>query len=149
MKLRLLEPWRSRLLWLSLALNVFAAALFAAPHVWHRRPPPGPPGFDMMVDRMARSLNPADAARFRAAMAAERPAYDDGRAGVDEARRTLAARLRQEPFDPDAARAAMDALQGRVQAMSGRFNGTLAQAVGGMSPAGRAEVARFLSRGPR
>lgn len=148
MKLRLLEPWRSRLLWLSLALNVFAAALIAAPLVWHRRPP-GPPGFETMVERLARSLNPADATGFRAAMAAERPAYDDGRARVDEARRTLAARLVQEPFDPAAAQAAMDTMQNRVQAMSGRFNETLARAVGGMSPTGRAEVARFLSRGPR
>ena len=58
--MRLLEPWRSRLLWLSLGLNVFAAALLVTLVVWHPHGPdhPGPPGFDTLVQRISRNLDP-------------------------------------------------------------------------------------------
>lgn len=122
--------------------------MVAAPHVWLRHPP-GPPGFEAMVDRMARRLDTTDAAKFRAAMAAERGTYDTGRTQIDAARHALAGRLVEEPFDAVAARAALDVMQSRIHDTTTRFNDALARAVGNMSPGGRREVASFLEGGPR
>lgn len=148
-RLRLLEPWRSRVLWASLAANVFLVALLAAPHVLAGHPH-GPPRFEAIVDRLARGMGPDDASRFRATMAAERPAYDADRALVYAARRTLATQLIKQPYDPEAAMAALSQMQARMQETATRFNASMAHAVGEMSPAGRAQVAQFLDRaGPR
>ena len=85
----LLEPWRTRVLWLSLALNVFCLALLAGPF-WMGQPP-GPPGIEAAVERMARSLGPDDAARFRTVIANERPWFAQARRQLDESRVALSA----------------------------------------------------------
>ena len=143
-RLRLLEPWRSRVLWASLAANVFLLAIVGAPHMLTARPH-GPPRFEAVVERLATGMRAPDADRFRATMAAERPAYDAGRAEVSAARQALAATLLQQPYDPAAA-AALAAMQARMQDTATRFNASMARAVGEMSPDGRAVVARFLDR---
>jgi Spy/CpxP family protein refolding chaperone len=146
MKFRLLEPWRSRLLWLSLALNVFAAALIAAPHVLGHPSggPPGPPSFDNLVQRIARGLEPKDAEAFKAAMAKERPWYELGRQKLDEARDNVAATVARTPYDPAAANAALQAMQDRMREGAVRFDESLSAAVGAMSPEGRTHLAQSL-----
>lgn len=146
MKLSLLEPWRSRLLWLSLALNVFAAALVAAPHLWSRPPsgPPTPPSFDTLVQRIARGLEPQDAEAFKAAMAKERPWYELGRQRLDEARDKVAQAIATTPYDPAAANAALQAMQERMRESAVRFDESLSAAVGTMSPDGRTHLAQSL-----
>jgi uncharacterized membrane protein len=146
--MRLLEPWRSRLLWLSLALNVFAAALIVTPHVWHRElgGPPRPPSFDMLVKRIARGLDPADADAFQAAMAKERPWYEMGRKKLDEARDTVAATFGRTPYDPAAANAALQAMQDRMRESGTRFDQSLAMAIGTLSPEGRTHLATSLQQ---
>jgi uncharacterized membrane protein len=146
MKFRLLEPWRSRLLWLSLALNVFAAALIAAPLLWHRPPggPPTPPSFDTLVQRMARGLAPNDAEAFKAAMAKERPWYELGRQRLDEARDNVAEMVARTPYDPAATNAALQAMQDRMREGAVRFDESLSAAVGAMSPEGRTHLAQSL-----
>lgn len=146
MKVRLLEPWRSRLLWLSLGLNVFAAAALAAPHVWHRFPmgPPGPPSFDMLVQRIARGLQTPDADIFKAAMAKEQPWYDMGRQKLDEARTNVADAFGRTPYDPARAAAALQAMQDRIRESGTRFDESLAMAVGSLSPEGRTRLSETL-----
>jgi uncharacterized membrane protein len=146
MKLRLLEPWRSRLLWLSLGLNVFATALIAAPVLWHRPSggPPGPPSFDTLVSRMARGLEPKDADAFKAAMVKERPWYELGRQRLDEARDAVAEAIGRKPYDPVAANAALQAMQDRMREGAVRFDESLSAAVGTMSEDGRTHLAQSL-----
>ena len=146
---RLLEPWRSRLLWLSLGLNLFAAALVGA--VVIMRPqhdgPPGPPGFDMLVQRIAHRLDPADAEAFRAAMAKERPWYDLGRRKVGEAREAVGRAVGREPYDPAATLAALQAMQEQMRESGSRFDESLALAVGTLSEGGRQRLAEIFRHG--
>ncbi len=144
---RLLEPWRTRVLWLSLGLNLFAVAALAAPVFLHRRPPPGPPAFETIVDRMARRLPPPDAARFRTAMAQEQPWYDSGRRRMDEARDQAAAIALREPFDGPALRAALLTMQDRMRESAGRFDDSLVAALGALTPEARAKLVESFRRG--
>lgn len=148
MTLRLLEPWRTRVLWLSLGLNLFAGAALCAPLVWHRRPP-GPPGFDMIIDHMARHLPAPDAARFRDAMARERPWYDMDRQRLNEARLEAARIVGREPFDAPAVRGALHAMQDRLRESASRFDDSLVVALADLSPAARASMVENIRRGRR
>lgn len=142
---RLLEPWRTRVLWASLGLNLFALPMLAGPHLWHGRAS-GPPSFDMLVARLARGLPAADAELFRAAMARERPWYDIGRRDMEERRAAVAQAVEREPYDPAAVHAALGAMQGGFRDASARFDDSLVMAVGELSPAGRAALAQSLRR---
>ena len=143
--MRLLEPWRSRLLWLSLGLNVFGAALLVTLVVWH---PHGPdhagPGFDNLVQRISRNLDPADAEAFRDAMARERPWYELGRQKLDDARVAVAQSVGREPYDPKTTVAALAAMQEQMRDSGARFDESLAMAVGTLSPHGRTQLAESL-----
>ena len=144
--MRLLEPWRSRLLWLSLGLNMFAAALLVTLVVWRPHGPdrPGQPGFDNLVQRISRNLDPADAAAFRDAMARERPWYELGRQKLDDARAAVAQSVGTEPYDPKATVAALAAMQEQMRDSGARFDESLAMAVGTLSPHGRTQLAESL-----
>ena len=143
---RLLEPWRTRLLWTSLGLNLFAAALIAGPHLWHRHPP-GPPDFDMIIDRVTRSLPSGDVGAFRDAMARGRPDFDTGRLHLAEVRAQVARVLAAPTFDPAAARTVLEAMRKQLHDGSERFDEHLIAALGNVSPQGRAKLAETLSRG--
>ncbi len=141
--IRLLEPWRTRLLWASVALNLFALCLLATPAMWHRHPPPGFPG---LVERMARRLPPADAERLRSGLAPEQPWFDQARQDLEQARIASADRIGQTPYDAQATRAALAQVQEQLRAMSARFDGRFADIVGTLSPEGRAKLADALRR---
>ena len=144
--MRLLEPWRTRLLWASLAGNVFAAAAFAAPAVLGRRSEASP-GFDRIIGRLARNLGASDAAGFREAMARERPWYEMSRDRLDDARKQVAQDIGREPFDPAAARAALVAMQDSMRESAARFDDSLVTALATLSPDARAAMAASLNRG--
>lgn len=141
MRLRpwLFEPWRTRVLWLSVALNLFGAALIGGHFVDRGRP--GPPGFEGAVERMARDLGPEDAGRFRAVLASERPWYGQSRRALDEARADLSRSIAQTPFDEAQIRLKMEALQARWTESSTRFGDGLLSALAQISPDGRARIA--------
>jgi uncharacterized membrane protein len=142
---RLLEPWRTRLLWLSLGLNVFATALLAAPML-HPRPPPGPPSFNRAVDRMSHDLPPDDAQAFREAMTQEQPWYELGRQRLEEAREAVANSITHEPFDPATAHLALQTMQDRMRETAARFDESLVLALSRLSPEGRTRLAESLRR---
>ena len=144
-RFRLLEPWRTRVLWASVALNLFALPMLAAPRLWNPHAS-GPPSFDSLVERMARSLPAGDAATFRTAMAREHPWYDISRRDMEEKRDAMAQVVAREPYDAAAVRAALVAMQAGLREAAGRFDDSLVLALGELSPAGRAELAETLRR---
>ncbi len=142
------EPWRTRLLWLSIAGNLFSATLIGA-HLAAGRPP-GPPGLAGAAERMARDLPSADAARFRATLDRERPWYDMARRRMAEARADLSHSIAQNPYDEAVVRERMVVFQARWAETSGRFGESLLTAIGTLSPEGRAKLAETTQNsGPR
>ena len=107
---RLLEPWRTRVLWASLGLNLFAASMLAVPHLWRGRTA-GPSSFDMLVERMSSRLPATDGMQFREAMARERPWYDSSRQALAGKRDAVARQVEHEPYDPAVVRAALMEMQ--------------------------------------
>lgn len=142
---RLLEPWRTRVLWASLGLNLFALPMLAMPHVW-RGHAGGRPSFDALVERMSDRLPPADGARFRDAMARERPWYDISRQDLVEKRDAVARQVAQDPYDPAAVRTALTAMHAGMRDAAGRFDDSLVMVMGQMSPEGRVGLAEALRR---
>ena len=141
------EPWRTRVLWLSVACNLFAAALAGARFVVG---PPGPPGLAGAAERMARDLPPADAARFRAALDPQKPWFDAARRRMADARADLARSIAQNPYDEQVVHERMAAYQARWAETSGRFGDCLLTAIGTLSPEGRAKLAETTQHsGPR
>ena len=130
---------------LSLALNVFLLAVIGV-HEWHR--PHGPPHPEEMLEHLARTLAPPDAAILRQAFAAEPilhserhppPDRDDDMEPVRQA-------LRAEPFDPAALTAAFNHGHEGRDARDQAVGRVLVQAATAMSAAGRHRLADF--RGP-
>ena len=140
------EPWRTRVLWLSVATNLFCAALIGG-HTMGRRA--HGPGLDGAVDRLAETLSPDDATRFRRVLAAERPWYDQSRRLLDGARADLAESIAHDPWDGADVRLHMIAFQARWLESSSRFGDGLLVALGTLSPDGRSRVAIATLRGPR
>ena len=134
------DPWRTRVLWLSLAGNLFAGALIAAHLTMHRRP--GPPGLDGVVEHMAGALPDSDAARFRATLAHERPWYDLARRQMDDSREQLSQAIAQQPYDEALVRERMLTWQTHWIETSTRFGDSLLAAIGALSPEGRTRLAR-------
>lgn len=146
MSLMLREPWRTRLLFASVAGNLFGAALIGA-HLL--RPARAMPGLDGAVEHMARDLPTDDAERLRAVLARERAWREDARRRMDEARAELSRSIGSVPYDEAAVRARMAALQARRAEASGRFGEVLIVAIGTLSPEGRARLADAAERHTR
>lgn len=140
-----LEPWRTRVLWASLALNVFGACLLATPLLWrHPHPPPRPMSLEFMVRRMAHHLPEADAETLRAAMREGRPQFEAARERLEQARLAVADTLRREPYDPRATAAALAVMQARLGELAGRFEESFVAAMTRLSPEGRAAMAGLM-----
>jgi len=136
------EPWRARLLFLSVAANLFAAALIGAHFVLRPPPrPPGPPRPEVIIERMARDLPPDDAARFRAATTPRLPQFAAARARMEQARAELARAMAQTPYDEGAVRTAMQAWQAAWLAMSEDLGANMLRALSELSPDGRRRLA--------
>ena len=133
------EPWRTRLLWLSIAGNLFAVALIGS-HMATGRPA-GPGGLEGVVERMAHDLPPADAEQFRTVLAHERPWYELARRNMDESREALSQAIAHQPYDEAAVRARMQEWQARWVETSSRFGESLLSAIGTLSPEGRTRLA--------
>jgi len=142
----LIEPWRTRVLWASVATNLFLGALIGG-HLLTERP--NRHGLDSAVERLAHDLAPDDAARFRRTLAAERPWYDQSRRMLSAARADLARSIAREPWDEAEVRLHMIAFQARWLESSSRFGDGMLVALGTLSPDGRSRIAIATLRGPR
>lgn len=142
------EPWRTRVLWLSIAGNLFSATLIGTHFAAVR--PPGPPGLAGAAERMARDLPAADATRFRATLDREKPWYDMARRRMAEARADLSRSIAQNPYDEAAVRERMLVFQARWAETTGRFGESLLAAIGTLSPEGRVRLAQTAqASGPK
>lgn len=133
------EPWRTRLLFGSFALNLFMLALVGA-HLLVR-PPPGGPQPERIIAHMVRELPPEDAERFRAVMATRLPAIEDAHARMEGARRAMAQAIARTPYDEAAVREAMKRWQTAWLAMSDGIGEGMLDAVTTLSPDGRRRLA--------
>ncbi|HYZ61178.1 MAG TPA: periplasmic heavy metal sensor [Acetobacteraceae bacterium] len=141
------EPWRTRLLFLSFAINLFAIALIAA-HLAMRSPSPGPQRPDMIIERMARDLPPEDATRFRAAMAAKLPDIEIAHQRMDAAKAELSQAISRTPYDQAEVRRAMKDWQAAWVAMSDQLGAGVLAALSDLSPDGRQRLAEAGLRRP-
>jgi uncharacterized membrane protein len=135
------EPWRTRLLFVSVAGNLFAAALFGAHFAMRLRHQAEPPRAEILMDRMARALPAEDADRFRQVMRLRLPEIEDARARVEQARAAMFHVLAQTPYDQEAVRRAMKAWQTAWVAMSDDLGDSMLGAVSGLSSDGRRRLA--------
>lgn len=122
----------------SLALNLVLGGLL----LWR----PGQPnraarGFDRMVGRIEAALPEPDRPRFREVLATERDRYAGQLTAMRAASAEVDAVMRRTPYDPEALRVALQEWSSRMTAFNAAFGDTLADALGAVSPEGRAKVA--------
>lgn len=106
------EPWRTRLLVLSFAINLLLIPLAGA-RLWAPRPPltPGLPRTEIIIDHMVRDLPPEDAKQFRSTMEEHLGDIDSARTRMLTARNAMSRAIGRSPYDPALLRDAMQAWQ--------------------------------------
>jgi uncharacterized membrane protein len=126
------------LLGASLVLNLVLGALV----LWRPKPPiQAARGFDRMLGRIEAALPPPDRPRFREVLATERDRYAGALATMRAASAEVDTVMRRTPYDPEALRAALHEWSMRTVAFNAAFGDTLADALGAVSPEGRAKIA--------
>jgi len=146
MDFRTVSKW---LLPASLAVNVFLGVVVATHH--HGHPPfrPGPPpGPEDMVEHMAESLSPADAAALRQAFAAQAGNMERAHRGHEDFHARLQAVLEAPVFDPEALRAALSEASRGHSTFDEAMAAAMVDAAIHMSPEGRRKLARGGGRPP-
>jgi hypothetical protein len=138
------EPWRTRLLFLSFAVNLVTLPL-AASHVLmmtrhHPHPAPGPPRTSVMVRHISHDLPTADAKRFRAVLMPRTPDIEVARAKMEAAKTAMARVIGRDPYDPAAVAKAMHDWQLSWLAWSGILGQGILAALPELSPQGRHQL---------
>jgi uncharacterized membrane protein len=132
------RPVVAALLGASLVLNLVLGGLL----LWQPAPPPRTArGFDRMVARIASALPEPDRPRFQAVLAAGQAHYAAPLVAMRAARAEVDAVMRREPYDPAALQGALAAWSERQVAFNAAFGEALAEALGAVSPEGRAQIA--------
>lgn len=143
------EPWRTRLLFLSFALNLITIPMIGARFVMHRPAlPPGPPHPEVMIERLAHELPPDDAGRLRLAMQQHLPDIEVARAKMMVARAAMSRAIGQSPFDEAAVRTAMQTWQSAWMTWSDDLGAAMLAALADLSPEGRQRLAEAGVRRP-
>ncbi|MGE0119859.1 MAG: periplasmic heavy metal sensor [Dongiaceae bacterium] len=128
----------------SLALNLFLGGIIAGRGLSQRG------GFDWQMtpaklklglERVSRSLPSADAELLEASFESQRADITQRFQALQEARRTVGAALRAEPYDPTAFAAAYEAMQARSQGLQAAIHGVIKESVAQFSVEGRTAVA--------
>ena len=143
------EPWRTRLLFLSFAINLIIIPIAGARYVVYRPPlPPGLPRGEMMIEHMVKDLPPEDADRFRATMEQHLPDIEAARARMEAARRGMSRAIGHTPFDEAALKTAMHNWQSAWNLWSDNLGAAMLDALPGLSDAGRERLAEAGRRRP-
>jgi uncharacterized membrane protein len=134
--------WSRRILFVSLALNLFfvgAWAAFAWRHyAWERHRPWTPA---MRIERLAESIPPADADKLRAEFRSRQSNIEAAVATYRQAQRAVREALRAEPFDPTALRSAMAEARSARSRLDEALQEVIATAGATMTPEGRRSLA--------
>ena len=138
---------RSWLLVVSLALNLFLVGLT----VGHRlSAPPMPEALPGTVfadlRRMADVLPPETRGEIRQHFEAHRPEIIRGLMAMRAARNDVRDVLQQDPYDPEALRAAFDALRDRTADVQSVVHDTLVEVAGRLDPEDRLAIVRMPDR---
>ena len=149
------EPWRTRLLFLSFAVNLVTLPIAAAPFVLPRPVMPmppvpgGPPRPMVMFDRIAKPLSDEDKDKL---LAVAEPHFEDidvARARMEAARAAMLRAIARTPYDAETLRTTMGQWQDSWKAWSDEFGAAFVEAVAGVSPDGRQRLADTGRRRPR
>ena len=141
------EPWRTRLLFLSFAVNLVTIPIAAAPFVLHHPmmvPPPvpgGPPRPAVMFDRIARARSEDDRGKLRAVVEPHFEEIDVARVRMEAARGAMLRAIGHTPYDSEALRTAMHNWQVAWRAWSDEFGTAFLEGVQEVSPEGRQRLA--------
>ena len=144
------EPWRTRLLVLSFALNLLLIPLAGA-RLWAPHPPltPGLPRTEIIIDHMVRDLPPEDAERFRATMEQHLGDIDSARVRMLAARTAMSRAIGRTPYDPVILQDAMRTWQAAWTNWSETLSQAMLEALPALSAPGREALARMGRRGPQ
>lgn len=145
------EPWRTRLLVLSFAVNLLLIPLAGA-RLWAPHAPftPGLPRTEIIIEHMVRDLPPEDAERFRTTMEEHLGDIDSARVRMLAARNAMSRAIGRSPYDPAILRDAMHTWQTAWTGWSETLGQAMLDALPGLSTPGRealAAMGRRRSRG--
>jgi uncharacterized membrane protein len=134
--------WSRRILYVSLALNLFFVGAWAAlawrHYAWDHHRPWTPA---TRIERLAEALPSADAEKLRAEFRAHQSTIDATVSAFRQAQRAVRDALRAEPFNPAALRSAMaDARMARSR-LDEALQDVIATAGATMTPEGRRSLA--------
>ena len=143
------EPWRTRLLFLSFAVNLLLIPIAGA-RFWTRHPPitPGLPRTEMIIDHMVRDLPADDATRFRTTMEEHLGEIDAARVRMLAARGAMSRAIGRSPYDPAAVQASMQAWQSTWNSWSEQLGRAMLAALPDLSEDGRQKLAAAGRRRP-
>lgn len=144
------EPWRTRLLVLSFALNLLLIPLAGA-RLWAPRAPltPGLPRTEIIIDHMVRDLPPEDAERFRTTMEQHLGDIDSARVRMLAARTAMSRAIGRTPYDPALLQDAMRIWQTAWTNWSETLSQAMLAALPALSTPGREALARMGRHGPQ
>lgn len=129
---------------LSLAFNLFLAAVLVAPWVLPRSERAGDPG--RFAARLAERLPEADRTAFQDAYKLHAPAVREGFEAGREARERARAALAAEPFDRQSAEAAFADWRKATEATQTALHAAILEAAPHLSPEGRSRLVRNRGR---
>ncbi len=141
------EPWRTRLLFLSFAVNLVTIPMLVVPIVTSRfgqqRPllPLGPPPPGVMIERMTAQLPKVDGQRLREAMEPHKEEIEVARVHMEASRRDMVRELSSTPFDREATKSAMRKWQANWAMWSKALGDAMLDGAGQLSPEGRTRLA--------
>ncbi len=98
------EPWRTRLLFVSFAVNLVTIPMAGMRYFG---PPSGPPRPQAMVERLTKELPPADGEKFRFAVEPHIEEIEVARVRMEAARTAMLRAIGSTPFEPEAVQASM------------------------------------------
>lgn len=137
-------PPRTGMRWLllgSLALNLFFIGVAIAMVIRAPAPPHWDPNVFVRIERLARTLPPADAAVLNKETQVNHDAIATAQDNYHAARAAIYETLRQDPFKVEDMRAAMTKSRAARQTYDVAIQGMLADAAAKMSPEGRHALA--------
>jgi uncharacterized membrane protein len=134
--------WSRRILFISLALNLFFVGAWAAlawrHYAWERHRPWTPA---VRIERLAEALPAADAEKLRAQFRASQSNIDAAVGSFRQAQRAMREALRADPFDAAALRAAMAQARSARSRLDEALQDVIATAGATMTPEGRRSLA--------
>jgi hypothetical protein len=143
------EPWRTRLLFLSFAVNLLLIPIAGA-RFWTRQAPltPGLPRTEIIIEHMVSDIPADDAVRFRTTMEDHLGDIDAARVRMLAARSAMSRAIGRSPYDPVAVQASMQDWQSTWNDWSEALGRAMLAALPNLSEEGRQKLAVVGRRRP-